>query len=201
MTLACGVAEATGLQIPQSLKLEHEAVIDELGQLASRGDAVGVAAGKALAVVKTHFAKEDEFVFPPLGILPTLAKGQIPSDMGAAIAMTERAKAEEHNLWNEHLQITSLMNDMIAAAKSDNEQLIVNFATRVAAHSLNEIEVLVPAAIVIGDYLRAKCQGGDQRSVARLWHCGRNISSCKQRNRTLGIAMPLDDADRLTRSR
>ena len=43
---------------------------------------VGVAAGKALAVVKTHFAKEDEFVFPPLGILPTLAKGQITSDMG-----------------------------------------------------------------------------------------------------------------------
>ena len=74
--------------------------------------------------------------------------------------MTELAKADEHNLWNEHLQITSLMNDMIAAAKSDNEQLIVNFATRVAAHSLNEIEVLVPAAIVIGDYLRAKLPRG-----------------------------------------
>jgi hypothetical protein len=88
-----GVAEASGLEVPQSLKLEHEAVIDELGQLASRGDAVGVAAGKALPIVKAHFAKEDEFLFPPLSVLPTLAKGQISSDMRAAIAMTERAKA------------------------------------------------------------------------------------------------------------
>jgi len=99
LTLACGVAEASGLEVPQSLKLEHEAVIDELGQLASRGDAVGVAAGKALPIVKAHFAKEAEFVFPTLSVLPTLAKGQIASDMRAAIAMTERAKAAELDVW------------------------------------------------------------------------------------------------------
>jgi hypothetical protein len=161
LTLACGAAEATGPEVPQSLKLEHDAVIDELAQLASRADSVGIVAGKALPIMKAHFAKETEFVFPPLGLLPTLAAGrQITSDMRAAIAMTERAKAAEQDLWNEHVQITSLMNDIIAASKSGSDQLIVNFATRVAAHSLNEIEVLLPAAIVIGDYLRGKIPAG-----------------------------------------
>jgi hypothetical protein len=50
------------------------------------------------------------------------------------------------------------MND--TAGKSGNDQLIVNFATRVAAHSLNEFEVLLPTAIVIGDYLRVKMSAG-----------------------------------------
>ena len=62
--------------------------------------------------MKAHFAKEVEFVFPPLGILPDLAKGQITPEMKPAIAMGERAKAAEQELWNEHSQITALMTDI-----------------------------------------------------------------------------------------
>jgi hypothetical protein len=76
--------------------------------------------------------------------------------MKPAIAMGERAKAAEQELWNEHSQITALMTDMVTAAKAGNDVEVVNFATRVAAHSLNEMEVLFPAAVVIGDCVRAK---------------------------------------------
>lgn len=155
-----GAAEAARLGVPQSLTLEHEAVVDELMGLVARGGSVGAAATKALPLMKTHFAKESEFVFPPLGLLPDLAKGLIAPDMKAAMGMAERAKAAEQQLWDEHAQITSLMNDIIAAAKVGNDKEVLNFATRVAAHSLNEMEVLFPTTIMIGDYLRAKMPPG-----------------------------------------
>ena len=160
LTFVSGAAEAGGLGVPQSLTLEHEAIVNELTLLAGRGGSVGAAASKALPLVKTHFAKEAEFVFPPLGILPELAKGRITPDMKAAISMAERAKAAEQQLHDEHTQITSLMNDIIAAAKAGHENEVIAFATRVAAHSLNEMNVLFPTTIVIGDYLRGKMPTG-----------------------------------------
>lgn len=160
LTFASSAAEAGGLAVPQSLNLEHEAIVNELSGLAGQAGSVGAAASKALPLVKTHFAKEAEFVFPPLGLLPDLAKGRITPDMKAAIGMAERAKAAEQQLWHEHTQITSLMNDIIAAAKASDEKEVITFATRVAAHSLNEMDVLFPTTIVIGDYLRAKMPAG-----------------------------------------
>ncbi len=156
VSVASGIAAAANLVVPQSLKLEHEAVVDELARLESQGGAVGAAAGKALSLAKTHFAKESEFVFPPLSILPALSEGRTDPDMKAAIGMAERAKAAQAELRSEHVEITSLMNELIAAGKADNNQELMSFASRVAAHSLNEIEVLLPATIVIGDYLRGK---------------------------------------------
>lgn len=55
---------------------------------------------------------------------------------------------------NEHVQITSLMNDLIEAGTKTHDDELVRLATRVAAQSLNHIEVLVPTTIMIGDYLR-----------------------------------------------
>jgi hypothetical protein len=165
LTFASGFSEGASLGVPQSLTWEPETVVVELSRLAARGGAVGAAAEKALPIVKAHFAKEVEFVFPPLGILPDLAKGQIAPEMKAAVAMGERAKAAEQELWNEHAQITSLMNDIVAAGRAANDEELVNFATGVAAHSLNEMEVLFPAAIVIGEYLQAKMPETQQRSI------------------------------------
>ena len=52
-------------------------------------------AGRALVVARAHFAKEEEFVFPPLGLLDQIAAGEMPSDdvKKAAIDMAERTKA------------------------------------------------------------------------------------------------------------
>jgi hypothetical protein len=111
-------------------------------------------------LVKAHFAKEAEFIFPPLGLLPEIAAGRVTLAMKAAIPMAERTKAAEKELRSEHMKLTSLMNELIAAATKENNRDIVSFATAIAAHSLNEMEVLMPAAIVTGDYLRAKLPPG-----------------------------------------
>jgi hypothetical protein len=151
---------AAGLETPRSLKFEHEVLVDRLTQLANRGGAAGDVATRALPVVNAHFAKEAEFIFPTLGLLPEIAAGRITPEMKAAILMADRTKAAEKEVRSEHMQLTSLMNELIEAANKENDRDIVDFATSVAVHSLNEMEVLLPAAIVIGDYLRTKFPSG-----------------------------------------
>ena len=95
-------------------------------------------------------------MLPPLGLLPRIAKGEISKDMEPAIAMADRTKSALADFANDHVKITSLMNDLIAVGKKKKDDDLVRFATRVAAQSLNDIEVNHPTTILIGDYLRQR---------------------------------------------
>jgi hypothetical protein len=48
------------------------------------------------------------------------------------------------------------MNELIDVGKKKKDQELVRLATRVAAQSLNDVEVNQPAAILVGDYLRLR---------------------------------------------
>jgi hypothetical protein len=60
----------------------------------------------------------------------------------------------------DHEQITGMMNALIEAAKREGDEELVHLAARVAAQSLNDIEVNQPAVILIGEYIRANLQKG-----------------------------------------
>jgi len=156
------LAQPSHLMVPQSIRLEHAAIIERLTKEAAKSGVSAAIAQKALVLIKTHFAKEEEFVFPPLGLLDQIAAGESPADAvkRAAIDMVERTKASKQSLQEDHIQITSMMNDLIQAATRANEADLVVFAGNVAAHNLGEIEVLQPATVMIGDYLRPKPSTG-----------------------------------------
>jgi len=162
---AGNAADQSALQVPQSIAYEHEQIIKELSNFAKREVAHAAAVQKALIVIKAHYAKEEAFVLPPLALLPNIAKGAISKNMTLkgmepAIAMADRTKAALPELQNEHLQITSLMNDLIEAGKADHDEELTQLATRVAIQSLNDVEVTQPTAILIGDYLRLRLAKG-----------------------------------------
>ena len=110
-------------------------------------------------------------MLPPLALLPRIAKGAISKDMISkdliskelepAIAMADRTKAALPELQNDHVQITSLMNELIEAGKADHDEELTRLATRVAIQSLNDLEITQPATILIGDYLRLRLATGD----------------------------------------
>ena len=150
-------AEQPALLGPQSISYEHEQIIKELANFAKREVAHAASVQKALTVIRAHYAKEEAFVLPTLALLPQIAKGAISKDMEpAAIAMADRTKAALPELLDEHIQITSLMNDLIEAGKADHDEELTQLATRVAIQSLNDVEVAQPATILIGDYLRRR---------------------------------------------
>src|SRR5664280_1771377 len=159
-------ADQSTLQVPQSIRYEHDQIIKDLTNFAKREVAHAAAVQKALTVIKAHYAKEEAFVLPPLALLPQIAKGAlskdtISKDMAPAIAMAERTSAALPELQNEHLQITSLMNDFIEAGKADHDEELTQLATRVAIQSLNDFEITQPTTILIGDYLRLRLAKGE----------------------------------------
>jgi hypothetical protein len=148
--------QSNALTVPQSIRLEHAAIIERLTKEAARTDATGVVAQKPLVFIKDHFAREEEFVFPPLGLLDDIAEGQLPDDatIKIAIEMAERTKKSRASFHEDHVTITSLMNELRESATKMRETDLVAFASGVAAHNLNEIEVVQPTTVMIGEYLQ-----------------------------------------------
>jgi hypothetical protein len=142
--------------IPQSLRVEHAGTLEQLGALARRHGPVGVEAQKALVLFKQHLQREEAFILPPLTLLPHLADGKVSPDMKWAIAMADRVKAERENTYQEHTQITDAMNALAAAARKAHDASALEFAQAAVADSLNDLELIEPMSIVIGDYLKAK---------------------------------------------
>ena len=159
-------ADQSTLQVPQSIRYEHDQIIKDLTNFAKREVAHAAAVQKALTVIKAHYAKEEAFVLPPLALLPKIAKGAISKDMSSkemepAIAMADRTKAALPELQNDHIRITSLMNELIEAGQADHDEELTRLATRVAAQSLNDLEIAQPTTIQIGDYLRLRLAKAD----------------------------------------
>ncbi len=146
--------------IPQSLRVEHDDTLQRLTALSQRHGAVGTEAHKALAVFQRHIQREQEFILPPLTLLPALADGKVSPDMKWAIAMADRVKAEREEIFQEHTKITDAMNDLATAARIAHDKEALDFAQAAVADSLNDVEMLEPMTIVIGDYLRAKLPPG-----------------------------------------
>jgi hypothetical protein len=146
--------------IPQSLRVEHSDTLEQLANLARRHGAVGEEARKALTLFKQHAQREEAYILPPLALLPLLADGKVSPDMKWAIAMADRVKAERDEIFQEHTRITDAMNALATAAQKAHDTAAYDFARSAAADSLNDIELLEPMTIVIGDYLKAKLPQG-----------------------------------------
>ena len=57
------------IKIPQSLKIEHEELHNELRKTTKYGGRVGDAANAVANVLHDHFIKEEEYALPPLSLL------------------------------------------------------------------------------------------------------------------------------------
>jgi len=151
---------APGHDIPQSLAYEHEDTLRELASLAQRPGPVGVAATKALDLFKRHTEREQAYILPPLALLPDLADGKATPDMAWALVMIDRVKADREVIFQEHEQVTDLMNELLVAGERSHDREAVDFARSAAADSLNDLEILEPTVLLIGDYLRTRLAAG-----------------------------------------
>ncbi len=152
-----GVARAeTALPIPQSERVESEGVLDTLREIAKRGTPTGAAAQKVLDLLTPHIAQEEEFILPPLVLLPALANEVPAPDMRWAIPLAERVKAEHAALEQTHKALKAAFVALQDAAKAEGDRTTAGFAGDLIADDLGDQEIIEPAVIVIGDYLRSQ---------------------------------------------
>ncbi len=145
---------ATGFRIPERLQLEHAALHGELVKATQAGGEVGEAAQRVARLVYPHFKKEEDFALPPLGILSAVAEGRVTPEMGDVLKLTDRLRSELPRMREEHAAIVAALKGLEQAAKNEGKREYVRFCSNLVLHARTEEEVLYPAAIVLGEYLK-----------------------------------------------
>lgn len=142
-------------KIPEALKKEHDGLHEELARLIKLPGKVGEAARKVAPHLHEHFLKEEQFALPPLGLLHDLARGPVTPEMARVTALTDRLRAELPTMQAEHLQITVALHKLIEVGRKEMRPAAVHFAEALKLHAETEEQVLYPAAILVGEYVRA----------------------------------------------
>jgi hypothetical protein len=146
------------IEIPESIRREHEAIHSALAAATRAPGRVGIAATALADVLHPHFVREEEIALPPLGLLAPLAAGETLSEAtrSAAAEMTRALRAEMPRMLEEHVQIRAAVGQLRVAAEAAKAQAQVELADQLGLHARTEEEVLYPAALLIGDLLRAR---------------------------------------------
>ena len=152
---AQGGQKAT-IPIPQSLQLEHHAIHEALEAAVKASGRTGAAAKEVAAVLGPHFEREDEIALPPLGLLAPLARGGRPAGMDEALAMSDALRKELPRMLEEHKLIRAATEKLRDAARQEQVTAHEQFAEELLLHAQSEEEVLYPAAILVGDIIRAR---------------------------------------------
>jgi hypothetical protein len=158
-----GEGSAMRIEIPNSLKAEHEELHAELVAATQAGGKVGDAAKSVAELLHPHFAKEEEYALPPLGLLPQLARGEVKPEWRAVLPMTDRLKAELPRMLQEHRAVVAALRRLIEASRQEGKPEYARFAEKLILHAQNEEEVLYPAAILVGEHLKRKLNLNDRK--------------------------------------
>ena len=150
------VKQGAQLTIPRSIKAEHEELHAGLAAAVRAGGKVGAAAREVEELLHQHFAKEEEYALPPLGLLPALAEGTEPRAASDAVLMADRLKASLPQMLREHKAVGAALERLDRAARDENKPEHSRFATELMLHARSEEEVLYPAAVLVGEYLKLK---------------------------------------------
>jgi hypothetical protein len=152
--------------IPEPLSHEHEELHAQLAKATKVGGPLGDAAKAVARVLHDHFVREEEIAMPPLGLLTDVAAGRIRPEMREVLALTDALKAELPRMLEEHARIKAALADLERVAREQKEPEVADFARNLALHARTEEEVLYPAAVILGEYLKLKLAGA-QGSGAR----------------------------------
>jgi len=144
------------IKIPESLNAEHEELHAELVALTKAPGKVGETARNVATLLHPHFVKEEEYALPPLGLLAPIAEGDVTAEMRAVLAMTDRLKKDLPRMLAEHRQVVEALDQLATAARAESRTDAERFAEKLRLHAKTEEQVLYPAAILVGEHVRAR---------------------------------------------
>jgi hypothetical protein len=139
---------------PQSLEVEHQGLHVQLERVIQAGGEVGMAASAVADVLHAHFVGEERYALPPLALLPALAAGQVEPSMAAILPLTDTLRAELPQMLAEHQALVGALGALDAAAQRAGNADAADFVVKLKLHAQNEEEILYPAALLVGAYLK-----------------------------------------------
>jgi hypothetical protein len=144
------------LAIPSAMRVEHQHLHESLAEALASGGKTAEAAKQVEAVLTPHFAEEEKYAMPPLGLLEVLAHGQQPTEQQVreALKMSDTLRKNYDRMLDEHRHIAAALQQLAAAAKTEKKPRQAEFAEALMLHAQNEEQILYPAALLVGDYLK-----------------------------------------------
>ncbi len=144
------------IRIPESIKIEHGGIHEALVRATKAPGEVGRAARDLAAVLHPHFVREEQIALPPLGLLAPLARGEVTPEMRAVLPLTDSLRAELPKMLEEHKAIHAATVRLGEVAEAAGDSAAARVAEQLLVHAQNEEEVMYPAALLVGDVVRAR---------------------------------------------
>lgn len=149
-------AMTTEFPIPASIRAEHAEIHGELIAATKLAGKTGEAARNLARVLDPHFQREEQIALPPLGLLGPLSRGTFDPSMADVTALTDSLRAEMPKMLAEHVQIRAATAKLEEAARAENNAQALRLTEKLKAHALTEEEVSYPAAVLVGDIIKAR---------------------------------------------
>jgi hemerythrin HHE cation binding domain-containing protein len=151
------------LEIPASLRAEHEEIHTALERATQAPGRVGEAARALAKVLHPHFVREEQIALPPLGLLAPLARNEFTEAMLDVLPMTDSLRAELPHMLEEHVAIRAATQRLGEVARAERNASVARLAEQLALHAKSEEEMFYPAAVLVGDIVRARADGHHSR--------------------------------------
>ena len=148
--------QAVQLRIPESMRVEHAEIHDRLVEATNASGAVGEAARELAKVLHPHFVREEEIALPPLALLAPLAAGEYSPGMREVLPMTDALRAELPGMLQEHEAIAAAARRLETVAREEGNGPVEALAKALQLHARSEEEIFYPAALLVGDLVRAR---------------------------------------------
>lgn len=143
-------------KVPEALQWQHDLMRDRLARAVNEGGRTGEAARAVVQALRPHVVKEEDFALPALGLLPHLVAGKVSPVMRGVVAMTDRLKNQYQQMLAEHERIVAAVRRLAEAGREEGKVEYAGFAEKLILHMKTEEQLLYPAAILVGEYLKLK---------------------------------------------
>jgi iron-sulfur cluster repair protein YtfE (RIC family) len=140
---------------PSSLVSEHEGLLETLEYAKSRRGPVGETAGALQAALSIHMDRE-ESVLAVLASLEDLAAGHWPGNPEVLLEKADVVERDLKRMHKEHDLIATLLVQLRHAAEEEHEEEVERFCDDLSRHAAIEEQVLYPAALIVGRYVRLR---------------------------------------------
>jgi hypothetical protein len=144
------------IAIPESMRAEHGKIHAALERATHAPGRVGEAARALEKVLHPHFVREEQIALPPLGLLAALARGDFTPAMLAVLPITDSLRAEVPRMLHEHESIRAATATLGEVARAERNAPAGRLAEQLALHAKGEEELFYPAAMLVGDIVRAR---------------------------------------------
>ena len=144
------------VHLPESSRPEHLELHDQLSRARRVGGRTAEAATAVMTVLYPHILLEERYAMPPLALLPQLISGEVTEDMRRVVKAAEKLKAELPSMLEDHRRIVKALKDFMQASTDEGHGGHAQFAQKIIHHAQQEEEMLYPAAILVGEYIKLR---------------------------------------------